>query len=256
MQLIAEKTKTTDEVFRLICDYQRTHDKDLQEIILRENTKLVLHAMQYFPNHKQERDDLFQIGMMGLMDATDRFDTTRGIAFSTYAVHTIFGYVKSYLSKNNPIKISRNIKENMVRIQKFRDTYYDQHHAEPTADVIMESLELTESQYNVSSETLQSFYSIDKPVRNDAESKEMTLLDILPGEDDFTVAYEEKELMMSALDSLTDEEKYIIEMRFFEEKRQGEIAEDLSVSQAHVSRMEKRALLKMKNYYAKLGMHA
>lgn len=232
------------EVERLIINTQNGCEESRNRLI-ECNLKLVLSIVQRFHFQSESAQDLFQIGVIGLMKAINYFDVTKGFRFSTYAVPTIIGEIKQYLREDGNIKISRTIQTNAKRIKDFRDEYLQTHQKEPSMKTIKEALELNEEQFHLAMESTRDILSISEAASK-SEEQTKTWEESIPGKEDWIVRWVEKEYMQQLINQLTDKEKEIIKQRYYFDKTQKEVGTMLGISQVQVSRIEKSALLKLR----------
>ena len=221
------KPEEKEELFRRI----KEGDKEAREQYIKGNLRLVLSVIRRFQNSNENADDLFQIGCIGLMKAIDNFDTTLQVKFSTYAVPMIIGEIRRYLRDNNSIRVSRSLRDIAYKAIYARENYTKQHLREPTIamDAIQNPVSLFEPVYTEGGDTL---YVMDQI--SDKKNREEKWVENLS--------------LREALERLSDRERHIIEMRFYDGKTQMEVAEEVGISQAQVSRLEKNALKSMKNF--------
>lgn len=234
------KSKQMIELFK---QYQ-SGDKQAKEELINGNLRLVLSILKRFQNRTDNMDDLFQIGVVGLIKAIDNFDLNHGVKFSTYAVPMIKGEIKRYIRDNNSIRISRGIKDTAYKIIKYRDDFTVEYGREPSTLEIANYLGITE--YDVSNATmsLKEPMSIFEPIYNDGGDT-IYLLDQI---EDVKEKREIDDLisMRKALNKIKTREKNILLWRYLYGKTQMEIAEEVGISQAQVSRLEKNALRSLK----------
>lgn len=236
------KSKDMVELFK---QYQ-SGNLEAKEQLINGNLRLILSILKKFQNRAENMDDLFQIGVVGLIKAIDNFDLKHEVKFSTYAVPMILGEIKRYIRDNNSIRISRGIKDNAYKIIKYRDEYLSKYEKEPSTEEIAKYLGITE--YDVSSATLslKEPMSIFEPIYNDGGDT-IYLLDQI--ED----VKEKKEIddlisMRKALYKIKERERNILLWRYIYGKTQMEIADDVGISQAQVSRLEKNAIKSLKRF--------
>lgn len=219
-------------------------DEEAREILIRENLGLVYASLAKFSNIYVEREDLFQIGTIGLMKAVDRFDEKYQVKFSTYAVPLIIGEIKRFLRDDGPLKVSRTIKENAVRIRKWMNEYEARTGKEADVESICRELNLSGEEIIMALEADHLPKSIYESVEGN-DGKEMLLVDKIykEGEEEKLLNHM---LIEEALSELPGEERKIIYLRYYENKTQNEVAKLMGTSQVKVSRMEKKILFQMK----------
>ncbi len=220
-------------------------DKQAKEDLINGNLKLVLSIIKKYNNGKYDMNDLFQIGCIGLIKAVDNFDTSVGVMFSTYAVPLILGEVKRFIRDSNVVRITRSVRDNAYKILQFKDEYLIKYGKEPTHDEICEALELSSYDLANAMDSLKEPVSIFEPIFNDGGDT-IYLLDQLA---DTRNANMDRDMLISlrrALLKIKDRERSILTDRYIIGKTQMEIAEELGVSQAQVSRIEKSAINNVK----------
>ena len=234
------KHKEMIELFRKL----KKGDKTAKDTLVNGNLKLVLSILKKYHNKTDNMDDLFQIGCIGLIKAIDNFDLSHNVRFSTYAVLMIEGEIKRYIRDNNPIRISRSIKDLAYKILKFKEDYTYNNNSEPTTSEIAKHFEVSEYEVANTILCLKEPMSIFEPIYNDGGDT-IYLLDQIEDKK------ENKELddlisMRKALMKIKERERDILINRFIVGKTQMEIAEEIGISQAQVSRLEKNAIKTMK----------
>ncbi len=220
-------------------------DTQAREELVSGNLRLVLSVIQRFNNRGEYVDDLFQVGCVGLMKAVDNFDTKHEVNFSTYAVPMIIGEIKRYLRDNNSVRVSRSIKVMVQKAQRAREKLINENFREPTVEEMAKELEVSPEEvvfiFNAGSDPI----SLHDPVFNDSTDP-VYIMDVISDEKNHGENWIEELSLREALEKLKEREKKILEARFFEGKTQTEIAEELDISQAQVSRIEKTAILKVR----------
>lgn len=236
-------------------------DKEAREVLIENNLRLVHHIVRRFAGRGYELEDLFQIGVIGLMKAIDKFKLELGLQFSTYAVPMITGEIKRFLRDDGLVKVSRTIKENGLKVRLARQRLQSSLKREPTLQEIAAEAQLTEEEIVLAMEAGIEVESIYNSVYQD-DGSEMYLVDRViqrnPGCVGSSVSSSadcgdfEKDklldriLLKQLLDGLEDKERELIYMRYFQDKTQTEIADILGISQVQVSRLEKRILLRLR----------
>ena len=222
-------------------------DKSAREQFIKGNLRLVLSIIQRFSGSGENIDDLFQIGCIGLMKAIDHFDVTLNVKFSTYAVPMIIGEIRRYLRDNNSIRVSRSIRDTAYKAIYTKELMMKDNDKEPTVEEIAAKLELAPEDIVFALDAIQSPVSLYEPVY--AESGDtLYIMDQISDKKNKEDNWIEEISLKAAIDHLSDREHKIINMRYFEGKTQMEVAEEINISQAQVSRLEKKALRSMKNY--------
>ena len=225
------KQEEKDELFRRI----KQGDTQAREQYIKGNLRLVLSVIRRFQNSNENPDDLFQIGCIGLMKAVDNFDDTLMVKFSTYAVPMIIGEIRRYLRDYNSIRVSRSLRDIAYKAIYAKENYIRQNLKEPTMEEIAKEIGIEKEMIvyePVYSEGGDTLYVMDQI--SDRKNKEEHWLENLS--------------LKEAMNRLGSRERHIIEMRFYEGKTQMEVADEIGISQAQVSRLEKSALKTMRNY--------
>lgn len=234
------KVLPSDEALELIKKSQ-SGDKEARDMVVEGNLKLVLSVIKKFNNRGENLDDLFQVGAMGLLKAIDNFDFSHGVKFSTYAVPMIIGEIRRYLRDNSKIRVSRSIKDIAYKALQYKERYISCHTKEPTIEEIAKGIGVDTIDIVIALEAIQEPVLIFTPIFNNG-GDEIYLVDQIP---DNSMS-EEKRLNQMIIEEgiarLSPRLKNIIYDRYYDNKTQMEIAEELGISQAQVSRLEKSAL--------------
>ncbi len=235
-----------NEEIKTLIPKAQAGDKGAQEVILENNLNLVRSVVHRFTNRGYEWDDLFQIGCMGLMKAIERFDMKFEVQFSTYAVPMIIGEIRRFMRDDNPIKVSRPVKELAYRVHRTQEKLQGVLGREPTITEVAADLLLAPQEIVAALEAIQSPASLYvNAFHNDGDS--VLLLDQIKYTDGQDGNYFEKLALMEVLSRLPPKERGIIQLRFFEDRTQAEIGELIGLSQVQVSRIEKNALKLIRN---------
>lgn len=237
-----------DETIRLI-EAAHDGDKDARERLVTENMGLIWSIVRRFSGRGYEVEDLFQIGSIGLMKAIDKFDTSFQVKFSTYAVPMISGEIKRFLRDDGMVKVSRSIKENGWKIRRASEKLLYETGREPTIEELSRETGLFKEDIVLALEAGTEIESIYKTVYQ-GDGNEIFLVDKLPEKCDENEHLINSLAIKQIMEELSEQERTIIELRYFQEKTQTEVAKALSVSQVQISRMEKRILLKMREKMA------
>lgn len=235
-----------DKMVALFKEYQ-SGNEDAREELIRCNLRLVLSVLQRFPNRGENVDDLFQVGCIGLMKAIDNFDLSQNVRFSTYAVPMIIGEIRRYMRDNNPIRVSRSLRDIAYKALQVRDALTNQNSQEPTIEQIAKELELPIEDVTYALDAIQEPVSLYDPIYNDGGDP-IYIMDQICDNKNTDFQWLENIAIKQALDKLNPREQMIINMRFFQGKTQMEVAEEIAISQAQVSRLEKGALQTMRKY--------
>jgi len=223
-------------------------DQRAREALVEGNIRLVLSILQRFKNRGESLDDLFQVGCIGLLKAIDNFQLEHEVNFSTYAVPMVIGEIKRYLRDNNSIHISRSIKNMSHRVQQAREELIQTNCREPKVGELAEALDLTPEEVVFAYNATQEPLSLYDPVFNDSTDP-VYVMDTISDQDSCSEKWLENLALQEALARLQPRERQILEARFFEGKTQVEIARQVGISQAQVSRIEKAALELIRGYY-------
>ena len=231
------------ELFRRI----KSGDEQARELYIKGNLRLVLSVIRRFQNSSENADDLFQIGCIGLIKAIDNFDTTLQVKFSTYAVPMIIGEIRRYLRDNNSIRVSRSLRDIAYKAIYTRENYMKQHLKEPTVTEIAQETGIPKEDIVFALDAIQSPLSLYDPVYTDGGDA-LYVMDQISDKKNKEERWIENLALREAMQRLNSREKHIIELRFYEGKTQMEVAQEIGISQAQVSRLEKNALKSMRNY--------
>lgn len=223
----------------------RMGNNNSRDKLIKGNLRLVLSVIQRFTGRGENLDDLFQIGCIGLIKAIDNFDVTQNVRFSTYAVPMIIGEIRRYLRDNNLIRVSRSIKDTAYRAMQAKERIMSEKQNEPTVSQIAEELDLPVGDVVIALESIVSPMSIYDPVYSDGGDTIYVLDQLGDNNDDKNwlaeIAFKQ------AIKDLSEREKHILKLRFMQGKTQMEVSEEIGISQAQVSRLEKGALEKIKS---------
>lgn len=220
-------------------------DPFAKEDLINGNLKLVLSILKKFNNRVDNMDDLFQVGCIGLIKAIDNFDLSHEVRFSTYAVPMILGEIKRYLRDNNSIRIARSIKDTAYKANRIKEELTNEYGKEPSLKEIAKKMNLTEFEVGNALESMKETISMFEPIYNDGGDT-IFLADQLEDKSnqDFTIDIQVS--LKDALEKLREKERYIIEERYLFGKTQMELANEIGISQAQISRLEKSGLETMK----------
>ncbi len=231
------KSEETRELFQKL----KNGDLKAKEELINGNLKLVLSILKKFNNSKYNLDDLFQVGVIGLIKAIDNFDLSYNLKLSTYACPLILGEIKRYIRDNTSMRVSRSIKDLAYQILKLKDEWMNQYGYEPQNDQIAKYLQIEEYQIAYALDSLKEPMSIFEPIYNDGGDT-IYLLDQLADRKEKEKDQDMLIAMKKAIQKLKERERNILLQRFLIGKTQMEIAESLNISQAQVSRIEKSAM--------------
>ncbi len=223
-------------------------DKEARQKLIDGNMRLVLSIIQRFSSRAANMDDLFQVGCIGLIKSIDHFDVDAGVQLSTYAVPMIIGEVRRYLRDNNSIRVSRSVRDLAYRALKAKEALSDTLGREPTLQEIAARMGCAAEQVGAALEAIVEPVSLFEPVYNDGGDS-IYVMDQISDPSGTDEAWLDNIALREAVKKLTEREKKIIRMRFFQGKTQMEIAADIGISQAQVSRLEKGALARLKKHF-------
>ena len=222
-------------------------DQNAREEYIKGNLRLVLSVIQRFSSSNENVDDLFQIGCIGLIKAIDNFDVTQNVKFSTYAVPMILGEVRRYLRDNNSIRVSRSLRDTAYKALYARDALTKKNLREPTIMEIADEVGISKEEITYAMDAIQTPVSLYEPVYTDGGDP-LCVMDQISDKKNREENWIEQLSLNEAMKRLPERERHIIDMLFFEGKTQTEVAEEVGISQAQVSRLEKNALKAMRNY--------
>jgi len=212
------------------------------------NLKLVLSVIQRFNNRGENLDDLFQVGCIGLIKAVDNFDISVGVKFSTYAVPMIIGEIRRYLRDNNSIRVSRSLRDLAYKALQVKENLAKSMSREPTIDDIVKAFDVPKEDIVNALDAIVDPISLFDPVYSDGGDS-IYVMDQVSDEKSNDENWLEDIALQDAMKRLNSREKKILMMRFFDGKTQMEVSEEIGISQAQVSRLEKNALSQMKKYF-------
>ncbi|GAB1476793.1 RNA polymerase sporulation sigma factor SigG [Bacillota bacterium] len=222
-------------------------DKEVREEFIRGNLRLVLSVIQKFNNRGENPDDLFQVGCIGLIKALDNFDTSHNVKFSTYAVPMIIGEIRRYLRDNNSIRVSRSLRDMAYKALQAKEKLMRRNQREPAVSEIAKELEATVEEVVMALNSIQDPISLFEPVFHE-DGDALYVMDQVKDTVNTDEKWMENISLSEAMNKLTDKERSILAMRYFDGRTQMEVAEEIGISQAQVSRLEKNALLHMRKY--------
>ncbi len=237
------KNEEKEELFKRILK----GDKIAREQYIKGNLRLVLSVIQRFSNSNENIDDLFQIGCIGLIKAIDNFDITQNVKFSTYAVPMIAGEVRRYLRDNNSIRVSRSLRDTAYKAIYAKEVLMKKNQKEPTITEIASEIGLSKEEIVFALDAIQNPVSLYEPVYTEGGDA-LYVMDQISDKKNKEENWIEELSLSQALKKLNERENKIIRMRFFEGKTQMEVAEEIQISQAQVSRLEKNALKNLRSY--------
>ncbi len=224
-----------------------TGDKIARDEFVYSNLRLVLSIIQSFNNRGEYVDDLFQVGCVGLIKALDNFDIKQGVQFSTYAVPMIVGEIKRYLRDNNSIRVSRSVRDTAYKALAFKERYIADNLKDPTIEEMSIFLEVPKEDILFALDAIQDPMSLFEPVYQDS-GESLSIIDQVKDNKNKETRWVENLSIAEGMDKLPNRERNILNLRFFEGKTQMEVADEIGISQAQVSRLEKNALKNIRKF--------
>ena len=225
-------------------------DQEAKEEYIKGNLRLVLSVIRRFGASGENPDDLFQIGCIGLIKAINNFNTELEVKFSTYAVPMIIGEIRRYLRDNNSIRVSRSLRDIAYKAIYTRENYMKQHLKEPTVTEIAQEIGIEKEMIVYALDAIQNPVSLFEPVYTEGGDT-LYVMDQISDKKNKEERWIENLALREAMQRLNSREKHIIELRFYEGKTQMEVAQEIGISQAQVSRLEKNALKSIRNFIEK-----
>ena len=219
-------------------------DRSAREKLINGNLRLVLSVIQRFTGRGENLDDLFQVGCIGLIKSIDNFDITQNVRFSTYAVPMIIGEIRRYLRDNNSIRVSRSIKDTAYKAMQVKERLASKNQHEPTVEEIAKELLIPVEEVVIALESIVSPISLYDPVYSDGGDTIYVLDQVGDNNDD--INWLDEIALKEAIKKLSEREKHILSLRFMQGKTQMEVSEEIGISQAQVSRLEKSALQRIR----------
>lgn len=237
---------SNEEMIELFKKYQNG-DEFAKEDLINGNLKLVLSILKAYSNRTDNMDDLFQVGCIGLIKAIENFNLEFDVKFSTYACPMIIGEIKRFLRDNNSVRVSRSIKDTAFKILKKKEELTNLLGKEPTIEKLSEELNLSEYEICKALDSLKDTVSMYEPIYNDGGDT-IYLLDQIEDKEKTNESLNNNIMLKDAIEKLKEREKYIIIERYFMGKTQLELAEEIGISQAQISRIEKNGLENIKKF--------
>ena len=222
-------------------------DQEAKEEYIKGNLRLVLSVIKRFGSSNENMDDLFQIGCVGLIKAINNFNTDLDVKFSTYAVPMIIGEIRRYMRDNSSIRVSRSLRDTAYKAIYARERFLKNNLKEPTIEEIATEIGIPKEDIALAMDAIQTPMSLQEPVYNDGGDA-LYVMDQISDKKNREENWVESLALQAAMKCLDERERYIIQLRFYEGKTQMEVAQEIDISQAQVSRLEKHALKVMKNY--------
>ncbi len=225
----------------------KSGDSSARDTFIKGNLRLVLSVIGRFNNRGENVDDLFQVGCIGLIKAIDNFNTELNVQFSTYAVPMIIGEIRRYLRDNNSVRVSRSLRDIAYKALCVRERLINTTNREPTIEEIAKEIDIPPEDVTTALDAIQEPISLFEPVYHDGGDA-VYVMDQVSDKKNIDEAWIEKISLREAMKKLSDREKQIVTMRFFRGKTQTEVATEVGISQAQVSRLEKSAISNMRKY--------
>jgi len=235
-----------DEMRKLFGKMQ-AGDMSARESLIQGNLRLVLSVIQRFSNRGEYVDDLFQVGGIGLIKAIDNFDLGQNVRFSTYAVPMIIGEIRRYLRDNNSVRVSRSLRDIAYKALQIRERLVAEQANEPTITQIAQELQVPREEVVFALDAIQDPVSLFEPIYNDGGDP-ILVMDQISDERNSDDLWLEEITIKEAMKKLNEREKHIVSLRFFHGKTQMEVADEIGISQAQVSRLEKAALKQLRKH--------
>ena len=234
---------SNEEMLELFKELKKGN-KEAKNKLIHSNLKLILSVLKKYNNRKENLDDLFQIGCVGLIKAIDNFDLNLEVKFSTYAVPMILGEIKRYLRDNNAVRVTRSVKDIAFRGLKVKELLTNKWNREPTNKEIADYININESEITNAFEAIKDTVSMSEPIYNDGGDTIYLSEQIADNKD--KINWDTRLMLKEALNKLKEKERFIIQKRYFEGITQIELSEEIGISQAQISRIEKSGLDNMK----------
>ena len=223
-------------------------DEEAKNEFVNGNLRLVLSVIKKFYGRGENLDDLFQIGCIGLIKALNNFDLTQNVQFSTYAVPMIVGEIRRYLRDNNSIRVSRSVRDLAYKVLAIKEKEMKEHLKEPTVEELAKMLNVEKEDIAFCLDAIQEPISLQEPVYGD-ETDNIFIMDQISDKKNSDELWAENMTINEAMKKLSDREKIIVNKRFFEGRTQMEVANEIGISQAQVSRLEKNAINHIRRIY-------
>ena len=243
-EIVVLSSEETNELFKRL----KQGDLSAKELLVNGNLKLVLSILKKYTSRVDNLDDLFQIGCIGLIKAIDNFDITLGLKLSTYAIPMISGEIRRYLRDNNMVRVSRSVRDLAYKTLSVKEKITKETQKEPTVEEIAKELGVDKEEIAFSLDAIQEPVSLQEPVYGDG-TENLYIMDQVKDNKNTDEYWAENITITEAMKKLNEKEKMIINKRFFEGRTQVEVADEIGISQAQVSRLEKSAIEHIKRIY-------
>ena len=225
----------------------KSGDEEARQTFINSNLRLVLSIIQKFSNRGEQVDDLFQVGCIGLIKAIDNFDLSQDVQFSTYAVPMIIGEIRRYLRDNNAIRVSRSLRDIAYKAVSAREKFATENSREPSVTELAKLIDVSREDLVIALEAIQETVSMYEPIFQEGGDT-LCIKDQIKDEDNTELSCSQTITIKEAIKKLTEREQLIINLRFFDGYTQVEVADEIGISQAQVSRLEKNALKHLKKH--------
>ena len=235
------KSSETMELLRR----SKAGDRQAREELIEGNLRLVLSVIQRFAGRGESVDDLFQVGCVGLIKAIDNFDISQPVKFSTYGVPMIVGEIRRYLRDNSAIRVSRSMRDTAYKVLQAKEKFIAEHQREPSVEEIAKILDIKREDVVFALDAIVDPVSLYEPIYSDGGDT-ICVMDQVRDQKNTDENWLEQIALKEAMDRLSDREKKILRLRFFEGKTQMEVSSHIGISQAQISRLEKNAIQKIK----------
>ena len=223
----------------------RSGDKEARDELIRGNLRLVLSVIQKFTSRGENADDIFQVGCIGLIKAIDNFNLDLGVMFSTYGVPMIIGEIRRFLRDNGPVRVSRSIRDTAYKVLQMKEKLINENQREPTVEEISEALGIKREDVVIAMDAIVDPVSLYEPIYNESGDA-VCGMDQIGDTKNTDESWLEQIAISEAISRLSDREKHILSLRFYQGKTQMQVAQEVGISQAQVSRLEKNAINQIK----------
>lgn len=243
LKVLTENEK--QKLLKIIKEGSKSERDRARERMINGNLRLVLSVIQRFTNRGENLDDLFQVGCIGLIKAIDHFDTSLNVKFSTYGVPMIIGEIRRFLRDNNPIRVSRSLRDTAYKAMQVKEKMISENNKEPTIEEIAKEIDIPKEDIVLALEAIIEPVSLYEPIFSDGADTVFVMDQVGDGNDENN--WLDEISLKEAIEDLSEREKKILTLRFFQGKTQMEVAKEIGISQAQVSRLEKGSIDRIKN---------
>lgn len=244
LKVLTESEK--QKLLKTIREGSKAEREEAREKMINGNLRLVLSVIQRFTNRGENLDDLFQVGCIGLIKAIDHFDTSLNVRFSTYGVPMIIGEIRRFLRDNNSIRVSRSLRDTAYKAMQVKERMIAENNKEPTIEEIAKEIDIPKEDIVLALEAIIEPVSLYEPIFSDGADTIFVMDQVGDGNDENN--WLDEISLKEAIEDLSEREKRILTLRFFQGKTQMEVAKEIGISQAQVSRLEKGSIDRIKNY--------